>query len=178
MKNILTSLIASHERKIDGLLSICQKVGVTHWVHLMSANQVRNHCRKNGIPNIAILSERIGTEYGINLSQELRNIGCENILLFMRKKDSNSLNRILKKGIRTLVFNDDVISSKPDWKLTQKEIQVIKFLANGQNLQEIAASLQTTISVVKNILGKIRKKTGIHERAAIITSALRAGVIG
>jgi DNA-binding CsgD family transcriptional regulator len=34
------------------------------------------------------------------------------------------------------------------------------------------------VSRVKSILANIRKKTGIHDRAALVTTALRAGVIG
>jgi DNA-binding NarL/FixJ family response regulator len=51
-------------------------------------------------------------------------------------------------------------------------------LSDGKDVTLIAELFKVPVSRVKNMLADIRKKTGIHDRAAIVTSALRAGVIG
>ena len=87
MKTKLTALIAYHDKNIDQYLKVCKEIGVTHWIHLFTGNQIRSHFRKYGSPKIALISERIGAEYGVNLAQELKNAGCDNIVLFIPKKD-------------------------------------------------------------------------------------------
>ena len=66
----------------------------------------------------------------------------------------------------------------PNWKLTRKEIKLLQLLSHGKDITLIAQSLKVPVSRVKNMLADIRKKTGIHDRAALVTTALRAGVIG
>ncbi len=178
MKTNLTALIASNDKNIDKYLKVCKEIGVTHWIHLLTGNQIRSHFRKYGSPKIALISERIGTEYGINLAQELKNSGCENIVLFIFKKDPVSIKQIITKKTRALIFQTEKIRQIPNWKLTPKEIKLLQLLANGKDVALISKTFQIPVSRVKSILANIRKKTGIHDRAALVTTALRAGVIG
>lgn len=178
MKTNLTALIADHDKNIDQYLKVFKEIGVTHWIHLFTGNQIRSHFRKYGSPKIALISERIGAEYGINLAQELKNAGCENIVLFISKKDTVSVKQIIANKTRTLVFKTKNTKQIPNWKLTRKEIKLLQLLSNGKDITLIAESFKVSVSRVKSMLADIRKKTGIHDRAAIVTSALRAGVIG
>ena len=57
------------------LLQICKNIGVTHWVNPLNTNAIRTHFRKHGPTNIALLDERIGTEWGVNIAQELKQAG-------------------------------------------------------------------------------------------------------
>ena len=178
MKTNLTALIADHDKDINHYLKICKEIGVTHWIHLFTGNQIRSHFRKYGSPKIALISERIGAEYGVNLAHELNNAGCDNIVLFISKKDSVSIKQIVAKKTRALVFRTKNVRQIPNWKLTRKEIKLLQLLSHGKDLTLIAEVFKVPVSRVKNMLADIRKKTGIHDRAAIVTSALRAGVIG
>ena len=178
MKTNLTALIADHNKNIDNYLKICKEIGVSHWLHLFTGNEIRSHFRKIGPPTITLVAERIGVEYGINLANELRNAGCDNIVLFISKKDPIRTNQIISKKTRVLIFKSENRTQIPNWKLTRKEIKLLQHLANGKDISLIAESFKAPVSRVKNMLADIRKKTGIHDRAAIVTSALRAGVIG
>ena len=178
MKTNLTALIAYHDKNIDQYLKVCKEIGVTHWVHLITGNQIRSHFRKYGSPKIALISERIGAEYGVNLAQELNNSGCDNIVLFISKKDPIRTNQIISKKTRVLIFKAKNTSQMPNWKLSRKEIKLLQLLSDGKDVTLIAESFKVPVSRVKYMLADIRKKTGIHDRAAIVTSALRAGVIG
>jgi DNA-binding NarL/FixJ family response regulator len=178
LKTNLTALIADHDKKIDQYLKVCKEIGVTHWIHLFTGNQIRSHFRKYGSPKIALISERIGAEYGVNLAQELNNSGCENIVLFTSKKDPLRVKQIITKKARALIFKTKNTNQIPNWKLTRKEIKLLQLLANGKDVIQISKTFKVPVSRVKSMLSDIRKKTGIHDRAALVTTALRAGVIG
>lgn len=178
MKNNLTALIAAHEQNIDNYLKVCKDIGVTHWIHLFNGNQIRTHFRKYGPPKITLISERIGAEYGIHLADELKNAGCDNIVLFMRKKDPVSIKQIISKKTKVLIFKSNNTTQILNWTLTRQEIKLLQLLSNGMDLSLIAKSFKVPISKVKSMMANIRKKTGIYDRAALVTTALRAGVIG
>lgn len=178
MKPNLTALIASNDKNIDQHLKVCREIGVTHWINLLTGNQIRSHFRKHGPPKIALVSERVGAEYGVNLTQELKNAGCDNIVLFMFKKDPVSVKQIISRKTRVLFFKTQKSIHLTNWKLTRKEINLLQLLANGKDITLISVSLKIPVSRVKSILANIRKKTGIYDRAALVTTALRAGVIG
>jgi DNA-binding CsgD family transcriptional regulator len=178
LKNNLTALIADHNENIDYYLKICKEIGVTHWIHLFTGNEIRSHFRKYGPPKITLTAERVGVEYGINLANELKNAGCDNIVLFMSKKDPIRTKQIISKKTRALIFKSENRTQILNWKLTHKEIKLLQLLANGKDITLIAESFKVPVSKVKSILANIRKKTGIHDRAALVTTALRAGVIG
>ena len=118
MKTNLTALIADHDKNIDQYLKVCKEIGVTHWIHLFTGNQIRSHFRKYGSPKIALISERIGAEYGVNLAQELKNAGCDKIVLFISKKDPISIKQIITKKTRALVFKSKNASQKPNQIIT------------------------------------------------------------
>jgi DNA-binding NarL/FixJ family response regulator len=178
LKTNLTALIADHNQNIDKYLKVCKEIGVTHWIHLLTGNQIRSHFRKYGPPKVALISERIGAEYGINLANEIKNAGSDNIVLFTSKKDPVRTKQIISKKTRALIFKSENPIQRPNWKLSTKEIKLIQMLANGNDVTQISESLQLPVSRVKSILANIRKKTSIHDRAALVTTALRAGVIG
>jgi DNA-binding CsgD family transcriptional regulator len=178
LKTNLTALIADHNKNIDNYLKIFKEIGVTHWIHLFTGNEIRSHFRKYGPPRITLVAERIGVEYGINLANELKNAGCDNIVLFINKKDPIRTKQIISKKTRALIFKSENRTQIPNWKLTRKEIKLLQLLANGKDISLIAESFKAPVSKVKSILANIRKKTGIHDRAALVTTALRAGVIG
>ena len=178
MKTNLTALIADHDQNIDKYLKVCKEIGVTHWIHLLTGNQIRSHFRKYGPPKVALISERIGAEYGVNLAQELNSAGCDNIVLFISKKDPVRIKQIISKKTRALIFKSENLIQTPNWKLSSKEVKLIQLLANGKDVTQISDSFKLPVSRVKSILVNIRKKTRIHDRAALVTTALRAGVIG
>lgn len=178
MKPKITALIAINSQDISKYHLICKNSGVTHWINLVNSNQIRNHIRKNGPTQVCLVDERIGPESGINLVQELANAGSENIILFSKKPDLVSLNQILKKEIRAIVFKEKITIPKKNWNLTKSEKTVVQDLSLGMSMQAIALHLKISVSTTKSLLRNVRKKSGIHDRSLIVAQALRDGVIG
>ena len=178
MKPKITALIAINSQNISNYHLICKNSGVTHWLNIVNSNQIRNHFRKNGPTQVCLIDERVGQECGINLAQELANAGSENIILFAEKTDINKLHQIIKKKIRVVIFKEKLQVPKKNWNLTKLEVTLVQKLSLGMSLEAIALDLKISRSLVKSILGIVRKKTKIHDRSLIVAQALRDGVIG
>ena len=178
MKPKITALIAINSQDISKYHLICKNSGVTHWINLVNSNQIRNHIRKNGPTQVCLVDEQIGLESGINLVQELANAGSKNIILFSKKLDLVSLNQILKKDIRAIVFKEKITIPKKTWNLSKSEKTLVQDLSLGMSIQAIALHLKMSVSTTKLLLRNVRKKSGIHDRSLIVAQALRDGVIG
>ncbi len=61
--------------------------------------------------------------------------------------------------------------------LTQRELQILRFVADGQTGAEIATRLFISVSTVKSHLSSVREKLGVHDRAAAVAEAMRRGLI-
>ncbi len=62
-------------------------------------------------------------------------------------------------------------------RLTERETQVLRALAGGQNNQEIAAQLGLSEATVKTHLSNLLAKAGLRDRVQAVLFAHRAGLI-
>ncbi|GBE00057.1 oxygen regulatory protein NreC [bacterium BMS3Abin07] len=69
------------------------------------------------------------------------------------------------------------LSVEPYEKLTDREKQVLKLLAEGNSHKEIAAILDISAKTVIAHQTNISEKLGIHSRADLIKFAIRSGII-
>lgn len=63
------------------------------------------------------------------------------------------------------------------WKLTNREFEVLKLLAEGYSNTEIANILCVTTHTVKAHIVSMYEKTGIHSRVALAVRAVKNGLI-
>ena len=61
--------------------------------------------------------------------------------------------------------------------MSAREIQIIEAVADGQSNERIARTLGVSPLTVKSHLARIGRKLGSGERAAMVTTAMRAGLI-
>jgi len=61
--------------------------------------------------------------------------------------------------------------------LSQREQQVLKMLAYGHTLTEIAARLNISRKSIETYRARIREKLGLHTRAEIVRYALETGIL-
>lgn len=64
----------------------------------------------------------------------------------------------------------------PTERLTSRETEVFRFIAQGQSDKEIAAALHLSVRTVQNHAAQVRHKLGIGSRTALVRFALRAPV--
>ncbi len=66
---------------------------------------------------------------------------------------------------------------KPRALLTEREQQVLRFLAEGKSAPAIADELVLSPTTVKTHLGNLYEKLGVSDRAAAVAEAMRRGLI-
>lgn len=65
----------------------------------------------------------------------------------------------------------------PSTSLTEREIEILKRVADGASNRDVAAALYISEATVKTHLVHIYDKLGVSDRTAAVTTALRAGII-
>ena len=68
-------------------------------------------------------------------------------------------------------------SATPRALLTDREQQVLRFLADGKSAPAIADELVLSTTTVKTHLGNLYEKLGVSDRAAAVAEAMRRGLI-
>jgi two-component system, NarL family, nitrate/nitrite response regulator NarL len=61
--------------------------------------------------------------------------------------------------------------------LTERERQILKAIAEGKSLPQIASELYLGVTTVKTHVQHLYEKLGVSDRAAAVAEAMRRGVI-
>jgi DNA-binding NarL/FixJ family response regulator len=61
-------------------------------------------------------------------------------------------------------------------ELTEREVEVLRLLAQGKSNQEIAKALNVVEGTVKFHLNKILSKLGVSDRTSAVIAAFRRGI--
>ena len=74
---------------------------------------------------------------------------------------------------------DDVVrgTESPHERLSDREFEVFRLIAQGVNPTDIAESLHLSVKTVSTYRTRILEKTGFHSNADIISYAVRAGLV-
>jgi two-component system, NarL family, invasion response regulator UvrY len=65
----------------------------------------------------------------------------------------------------------------PHERLSDREFEVFRLIAEGKNAGEIAESLHLSVKTVSTYRTRILEKTGFHSNADIVAYAVRAGLV-
>jgi len=66
---------------------------------------------------------------------------------------------------------------RPLEKLTPRQIEVLRLVAEGQRTREIASSLGLSVKTVESHRGEVMKRLGIHDVVSLVRFAIRVGLI-
>lgn len=66
---------------------------------------------------------------------------------------------------------------RPLDKLTRRQIEVLRLVAEGYRTREIATRLKLSIKTVESHRGEIMKRLGIHDVVGLVRYAIRVGLI-
>jgi DNA-binding NarL/FixJ family response regulator len=113
----------------------------------------------------------------------LKEISPEDLILAIRNV-AQGFGIIHKKTYDTIVsqFHSSSLPVNPpplsiEVALTERELQVIRYIANGKDNQEIAQLLYIGVGRVKNIVTGILKKLQIKDRAQLVVFAIKNNLI-
>jgi DNA-binding NarL/FixJ family response regulator len=80
--------------------------------------------------------------------------------------------------LRTLVRRAPVPRPRGETRLTERELQVLRLLAEGLGQREIAERLVITSKTVATYVERILDKLGVHSRAQAVAVAYREQLVG
>jgi DNA-binding NarL/FixJ family response regulator len=79
--------------------------------------------------------------------------------------------------LRNLVLRLSQGSGQVPYGLTQREIEILRSLADGMSNRAIADELDITLHTVRNHVQSVIRKIGAHSKLEAVSTALREGVI-
>ncbi len=101
---------------------------------------------------------------GVSAVSCLRN-GAEDIVI---KKNIQRL----PSAITTAIERRDPLS-----KLTTRQVEVLRLVAEGHRTREIADKLSLSIKTVESHRGELMKRLGMHDVVSLVRYALRSGLV-
>lgn len=86
---------------------------------------------------------------------------------------------ILKTNIGRLgrSISQAVSIRRPLHKLTPRQIEVLRMVAEGHRTREIAARLKLSVKTVESHRGEVMKRLGMHDVVSLVRYAFRVGLI-
>lgn len=86
---------------------------------------------------------------------------------------------IIKSNLSRLAasITDAVHLRRPLEKLTARQIEVLRMVAEGRRTREIAACLKLSVKTVESHRGEIMKRLEMHDVMSLVRYALRVGLV-
>lgn len=124
----------------------------------------------------------------LQVIRELRRQGWHRLVLVSPRGDDNTVRLALAAKIRSFVVARDhnepvpaapAQQSRPGGRpdLSDREVQVVQFVANGHTNREIGEELNLSALTVKSHLSRIGRKLGTGDRAQMVAICMRAGLV-
>ena len=121
---------------------------------------------------------------GIALIRELRAAGWQRGIVITSSEDPYSVRAAVGAGVRCYLVSAAAGGPRPvpdrsegvD-SLSAREIQVLQLVAEGKSNKDVGAALGLSALTVKSHLARIARKLGTGDRAEMVATALRSGVI-
>jgi NarL family two-component system response regulator LiaR len=77
---------------------------------------------------------------------------------------------------KSLLENGNVLGA-PDFKLTQREKEILKLLVDGKTNKEIAQQIHISLGTVRFHVSNILSKMGVSNRTEAVSLALKQGIV-
>ena len=86
---------------------------------------------------------------------------------------------ILKENISRLPasITEALELRRPLAKLTPRQVEVLRMVAEGHRTREIATRLELSVKTIESHRGEIMKRLGIHDLVSLVRYALRLGLV-
>lgn len=86
---------------------------------------------------------------------------------------------VIKKNIHRLpdAITTAIERRHPLSKLTSRQVEVLRMVAEGHRTREIADKLSLSIKTVESHRGELMKRLGMHDVVSLVRYALRAGLV-
>ncbi len=136
---------------------------------------------------MCIVVGEIGDGEGDNLVRALHRRGLPRVVVLARRARDAEILALLAGGVRGAVVGQtdampDLVTpireearSRPD--LSDREIEVLRRVADGRSNREIGTELGLSALTVKSHLARISRKLGTGDRAQLVAISIRADLL-
>ncbi|MCK2241583.1 MULTISPECIES: LuxR C-terminal-related transcriptional regulator [unclassified Crossiella] len=116
---------------------------------------------------------------GIRLVRELKSRGWPQVLVVVSPEEPLAVAAAFQAGAQGYLLRPgrEVAVPDPVWELTNREIDVLRLVADGRSNKDIGGELGLSARTVDTHLWRIGRRLGSGDRALLVTLALRAGII-
>lgn len=94
----------------------------------------------------------------------------------------------LRAGVDDLILKDNISRlpasitealelRRPLTKLTPRQVEVLRMVAEGHRTREIASRLQLSVKTIESHRGEIMKRLEIHDLVSLVRYAMRLGLV-
>ena len=86
---------------------------------------------------------------------------------------------VIKKNIHRLpaAVTTAIERRQPLSKLTSRQVEVLRLVAEGHRTREIADKLSLSIKTIESHRGELMKRLGMHDVVSLVRYALRSGLV-
>ena len=159
-------------------------MGARHVLEIGTVAEARSRASA-GIADLVVAEAGLPDGSGIALVRELRAAGWQRGMVVATSDDPYSVRAAVAAGIRCYVVSAvgagvaRPITERGEGvdSLSAREIQVLQLVAEGKSNKDIGVALGLSALTVKSHLARIARKLGTGDRAEMVATSLRSGVI-
>jgi DNA-binding NarL/FixJ family response regulator len=160
-------------------------LGARHVLEVSTVAEARVRAAA-GVADLVIAEAGLPDGSGISLIRELRAAGWPRGMVLATSDDPYSVRAAISAGVRSYLVSTatagvPVRSGETRGEgvesLSAREIQVLQLVADGKSNKDIGEELGLSALTVKSHLARIARKLGTGDRAEMVITAMRAGVV-
>lgn len=182
-----TSIVVSpHDQRRESLVRQMSQCGGRSLGACDSGHAAARRSHLYPTPDVAVIDGSIHDAAVLPLVAHLRHHHWARIVLLSSTRDPRSVGAAVVHGVRSLVVIPAVRfgpadsanpASEAAESLTDREVEVLQLVSEGNTNKETGAALGLSSLTVKSHLARIARKLGTGDRAHMVSVAFRAGLL-
>ena len=178
--NAADAELIRHELLRSGLATVTERVDTEHTF----ASAIRDFA-----PDVVLSDHSLGSfdaQSALSLLHSIR--PTTPLILVTGSINSETTVACIRAGVEDLVLKENlsplaalitkaVQLRRPLDKLTPRQIEVLRMVAEGHRTREIARRLKLSVKTVESHRGEIMKRLDIHDVVGLVRYAMRVGLV-
>lgn len=180
---VTTMIVCADPTRATSLDSAMGAMGLDTTV-LGAGSQVREYADRHTPPDTCFIVTPLPDGPVLPLIRMLRSRGWHKITVLSGHADARAVHAALLADVRSVVVQPSsgqsvqpTMRPKGSAHLSERELEVLRMVADGQTNREVGERLGLSALTVKSHLARIARKLGSGDRAHMVATAIRNGYI-
>src|SRR5215213_8124844 len=166
-------LVDDHDLFRTGLRNLLEEQGVDIVAEASSGSEALQHVRESA-PDVVVMDLNMPGMTGVEATRHIsRDAPLTRVVVLTISDQEQDVMDAILAGACGYLLKDATIRAE----LSDREIQVLKLIANGKDNAMIAAELHISPKTVKNHISNILMKLQIENRIQAAVFAVRSGLV-